>query len=169
MAKVERERKFLLTNDGWRGKHAGVEIRQGYLSTDPDRTVRVRVMGDRAFITIKGRARGAERPELEYEVPLEDADQLLSLATGHLIEKRRHRVEHRGAVWEVDEFCGDNAGLVVAEIEIEDPARLERAVEERPEWVGREVTSDHRFANSALAERPFAEWPEAERAALGAG
>lgn len=166
MAKVERERKFLLQSDGWRGQHEVLEIRQAYLSTDPDRTVRVRVSGERAYITIKGRARGAERPELEYEVPLEDADQLFSLAKGHLIEKRRHRIAHHGAVWEVDEFSGDNAGLVLAEIEIADPAELERAVRERPDWVGPEVTSDHRFANSALAERPFGSWPEAEKKAL---
>jgi adenylate cyclase len=139
-------------------------IRQAYLSTDPDRTVRIRTAGNRAWLTIKGRARGAERAELEYEVPFEDAAQLFSLATAHPVEKRRHRIEHRGAVWEVDEFSGDNAGLVTAEIELADAQALERAALERPEWVGRELTADHRFSNSNLAVRPLALWPEQERA-----
>jgi CYTH domain-containing protein len=147
MAKFERERKFLVRGDGWRGSAHGVVIRQAYLSTDPDRTVRIRTAGNRAWLTIKGRARGAERAELEYEVPFEDAAQLFSLA-----------------VWEVDEFSGDNAGLVTAEIELADAQALERAALERPEWVGRELTADHRFSNSNLAVRPLALWPEQERA-----
>jgi adenylate cyclase len=163
MAKVERERKFLVRGDGWRGVDPGALVRQAYLSTDPDRSVRVRTIGDRAWLTIKGRARGAERAELEYEIPFEDAPQIFSLAKGHLVEKRRHRVEHRGAIWEVDEFSGDNAGLVTAEIELEDPEALERAVRDRPDWVGRELTEDHRFSNNNLAERPISRWPASER------
>jgi adenylate cyclase len=169
MAKIERERKFLVRSDGWRGRDRGTELRQAYLSTDPDRTVRVRAGGGRAWLTIKGRARGAVRAELEYEVPLQDAEQLFSLARGSVVEKRRHRIEHRGAVWEVDELSGENAGLILAEIEIEDALELERAVGDRPEWVGREVTEDHRFSSSALAERPLARWPAAERAEALAG
>ncbi len=164
MAKIERERKFLVLGDGWRGADPGLALRQAYLSTDPDRTVRVRVAGDRAWLTIKGRARGAERAELEYAVPFQDAEQLFSLAKASVVEKRRHRVPHAGAVWEVDVFSGENAGLVLAEIEIADPDELERAVQSRPEWVGRDVTSDHRFSNSSLAERPFSSWSAAERA-----
>jgi adenylate cyclase len=168
MEKIERERKFLVRDDGWRSVERGVELRQAYLSTDPERTVRVRVGADRAWLTIKGRSRGAARAELEYEVPLDDAAQLFSLATGSVVEKRRHEVEHQGAVWVVDEFSGANAGLVLAEIEIADERRLERAVRARPDWVGREVTDDHRFSNSALAERPWSEWSAAERGeALG--
>jgi CYTH domain-containing protein len=139
-------------------------VRQAYLSTDPDRTVRIRTVGERAWLTIKGRAKGAERAELEYEIPASDAPQLFSLARAHVVEKRRHRVEHRGAVWEVDEFSGDNAGLVTAEIELEDADALDRAVRERPDWVGRELTSDHRFSNNNLAEHPLCQWSEAERA-----
>lgn len=169
MAKVERERKFLVRGQGWRGADPGVLVRQAYLSTDPDRSVRVRTIENRAWLTIKGRARGAERPELEYEIPFEDAPQLFSLATGHVVEKRRHRVEHAAAVWEVDEFSGDNAGLVTAEIEIADPETLERAVRDRPDWVGRELTEDHRFSNNNLAERPLSQWPEAERREALAG
>lgn len=165
VAKVERERKFLVKGDGWRASES-VQIRQAYLSTDPDRTVRVRSIGERAYLTIKGRARGAERAELEYEIPVDDVEQLLGLCVPHPIVKRRHRVEHAGAVWEVDEFEADNAGLVLAEIELPDLESLERAVATRPEWVGREVTSDPRFANSNLALRPFSSWPAHERAEL---
>jgi adenylate cyclase len=168
MAKIERERKFLVRDDGWRGHDPGVELCQAYLSTDPDCTVRVRVAGDRAWLTIKGRAQGAERAELEYDVPFQDAEQLFSLAKASVVAKRRHRVPHAGAVWEVDVFSGKNEGLVLAEIEVADPEQLEHAVQNRPAWVGREVTSDHRFSNSALAERPLSAWSEAERAlALG--
>lgn len=163
MAKIERERKFLVRSDSWRGTDRGLELRQAYLSTDPDRTVRVRVGGSRAWLTIKGRAHGAVRAELEYELPFEDAEQLFSLAKGYVVEKRRYRVEHRGAVWEVDEFSGENSGLVLAEIEIADERELEQAVRDRPDWVGRDVTDDHRFSNSALAERPLSQWSDAER------
>ena len=158
MPKVERERKFLVNGDGWRGQGERQRIRQAYLSTDPDRNVRVRSIEDRAVITIKGRSHGPVRPELEYDIPVEDVDQLMAMAKGHVIEKTRHRVEHAGFTWEVDEFAGENAGLVLAEIEVEDPDELERAVSERPDWVGREVTEDHRYANSSLAERPWATW-----------
>lgn len=163
MAKIERERKFLVRGDGWRGAERSVAIRQAYLSTDPDRSVRVRRTDQHAYLTIKGRSSGAVRPELEYEIPLDDADQLFELATGTPVEKRRHEVRHDGATWEVDEFSGHNAGLVLAEIELEDPIELERAVRNRPDWVGREVTEDHRFANVNLALRPFGEWSDDER------
>jgi adenylate cyclase len=163
MAKIERERKYLVRSAGWKGGDRGVELRQAYLSTDPDRTIRVRVGGERAWLTIKGRAHGAVRAELEYDIPCEDAEQLFALAKGCGVEKRRYRVEHRGAVWEVDEFSGENSGLVLAEIELADEHELEQAVRDRPDWVGRDVTDDHRFSNSALAERPLSRWGDAER------
>ena len=152
---LEIERKFLVTSDAWRTV-GGVTTRQGYLSRVPGRTVRVRVAGDAAWLTIKGITTGAARAEFEYEIPLDDARALLRLCDGPLIEKTRHVVPFRGFDWEVDEFHGANAGLVVAEIELESP---EEAFE-RPAWLGAEVTDDHRYFNASLVEHPYSTWPE---------
>ncbi|HEX5276767.1 MAG TPA: CYTH domain-containing protein [Fluviicoccus sp.] len=150
---LEIERKFLVTGQAWRTPD-GVLYRQGYLNRDKTRTVRVRIAGDRAFLTIKGVSTGATRVEFEYEIPVGEAAQLLTLCDGPLIEKTRHRVTVGAHVWEVDEFHGDNDGLVVAEIELgsEDEAF------ERPEWVTVEVTEDARYYNSNLAVKPFSTW-----------
>jgi adenylate cyclase len=150
---IEIERKFLVNGDGWRQPHA-VRICQGYLNRDKQRTVRVRVMGEVAYLTVKGLSRGATRAEFEYAIPVSDAEALLALCDGPLIDKLRHVVVHEGARFEVDEFFGDNAGLVVAEIELtsEDQAFA------RPAWLGDEVTHDARYFNSSLAERPFKQW-----------
>ena len=152
---LEIERKFLVSGHAWRSADA-VLYRQGYLNRDKQRTVRVRIAGDRAFLTIKGVSSGATRVEFEYEIPVSEAAQLLTLCDGPLIEKTRHRVTVGGHVWEVDEFHGDNDGLVVAEIELgsEDEAFA------RPEWVSVEVTEDARYYNSNLAVRPFRTWSE---------
>lgn len=152
---LEIERKFLVTGHAWRSDDA-VLYRQGYLNRDKQRTVRVRIAGDRAFLTIKGVSSGATRVEFEYEIPVSEAAQLLTLCDGPLIEKTRHRVTVGPHVWEVDEFHGDNDGLVVAEIELgsEDEAFA------RPEWVSVEVTEDARYYNSNLAVRPFRTWSE---------
>ncbi|MDM4768533.1 CYTH domain-containing protein [Pelomonas sp. SE-A7] len=151
---VEIERKFLVTGEGWRQADAQ-RYCQGYLSRDPARTVRVRQVGTKAWLTIKGRSVGATRAEFEYEIPLADAEQLLKLCDGPLVEKWRHRVEAGGGLcWEVDEFLGDNAGLVVAEIELPDEAQAF----ERPAWLGAEVTEDPRYFNSNLAAHPFRHW-----------
>ena len=161
---VETERKFLVADpSAAAGGAAGTPIRQGYLSTEPERVVRVRIGGDRAWITIKGRGRGASRPEYEYEIPVGDAEELLGLSVGPVLEKTRHRIEHAGRTWELDVFGGDNAGLVVAEVELPD----EDAELELPPWIGVEVTGDPRFYNAALVARPFASWPAEERAAAG--
>ncbi|MBX3131675.1 MAG: CYTH domain-containing protein [Polyangiaceae bacterium] len=162
---LEIERKFLVVTDQWRDQGAVLELRQGYLCATLERTVRVRVDGARAWLTIKGKSRGAVRLELEYPIPLGEAEQLLGLCDA-LVEKRRHHVPHGELTWEVDEFTGKNAGLVVAELEGPDEVTLARAVANAPPWVGREVTSDPRFTNAALSERPFAEWSTEERAAL---
>lgn len=151
---VEIERKFLVVSDAWRRGAEGVPFRQGYLSTDPDRTVRVRLEGDQGRLTIKGRRRGAEAPEFEYEIPAADVTRLLDLCTAPPIEKTRYRVPHGGLVWEVDEFQGANAGLVVAEIEVE---RADQPID-APPWVGEEVTGDPRYSNARLSERPFSTW-----------
>jgi adenylate cyclase len=151
---VEIERKFLVTGDGWRGGGPAEAMRQGYLNLDPDRTVRIRVAGDRAYLTVKGRARGAVRREFEYPVPVADAEALLDLCEGGIVTKTRTRVPGPDVVWEVDEFAGDNAGLVVAECELES----EDQAFARPSWLGDEVTDDPRYGNSSLARRPFSTW-----------
>lgn len=150
---VEIERKFLVTGDAWRND-SGVLYRQGYLNRDKARTVRIRIAGDAAFLTVKGKSTGATRAEFEYPVPLEDAQALLALSDGPLIEKTRYIVMHAGHRWEVDEFAGDNAGLVVAELELS----AEDEAFEAPTWLGEEVTHDARYFNSSLATRPFCTW-----------
>lgn len=150
---TEIERKFLVTSDAWK-QGAGVNICQGYLNRDKERTVRVRVAGDRAFITIKGISTGATRAEFEYEIPVTDAGQLLKLCERPLIQKIRHAVMHEGSTWEVDEFYGENAGLVMAEIEL----NAEDEVFARPAWLGMEVTDDPHYFNSSLATHPYNAW-----------
>ncbi len=150
---LEIERKFLVTGDEWRNAE-GVVLRQGYLSTHPERTVRVRTEGDKAKLTIKGITRGATRAEYEYDIPPEDAAELLRLCEPPLIEKVRRRLEHDGLVWEVDEFLGDNQGLVIAEVELD---REDRSLT-KPPWVGEEVTHDPRYYNASLVANPFTKW-----------
>ncbi len=150
---IEIERKFLVTGEGWRCGE-GLRICQGYLNRDKQRTVRVRVMGDEAFLTVKGLSQGATRVEFEYPIPRADAEAMLALCDGPCIDKVRRIVEHEGARFEVDEFFGDNAGLVVAEIEL----THEDQPFARPAWLGDEVTHDARYFNSSLAERPYRLW-----------
>jgi adenylate cyclase len=152
---IEIERKFLVGSDGWRQQaESQTRFSQGYLSRDPARTVRVRVAGDVAFLTIKGATTGATRAEFEYAVPLSDAQQLLAMCDGPVVEKVRHLCPFEGMTWEVDEFLGANAGLVVAEIEL----AAEGQVFARPAWLGAEVTGDARYVNASLAVRPFTSW-----------
>ena len=170
---IEIERKFLVAGDGWRGAaHKVVPMAQGYLNDlaamdaagdgrgAMKASVRVRIAGDAAFLNLKSREPGHTRQEFDYPVPVDDARALLALCIGGLIDKRRHYVDVQGHLWEVDEFLGDNAGLVVAEIELvsADEAFV------RPEWSGREVTDSQRYYNLALATRPYSQWSEAERA-----
>ncbi len=152
---IEIERKFLVTGDGWRQPaSAQTRFSQGYLSRDPARTVRVRIAGSQAFLTIKGATHGATRAEFEYAVPLADAQALLALCDGPVVEKIRHLCLHEGMTWEVDEFLGANAGLVVAEIELD----AEGQAFARPAWLGDEVTGDGRYVNANLGVRPFSSW-----------
>ena len=150
---IEIERKFLVVGDAWRDA-PGVAYAQGYLNRDKARTVRVRLAGGRAWLTVKGASTGATRAEFEYEIPPADAEQLLALCDGPLVRKLRRVVVHAGSTWEVDEFLGENAGLVVAEIEL--PS--EDAPFEPPPWLGAEVTHDPRYFNSNLAAQPFSGW-----------
>ncbi|MYN04837.1 CYTH domain-containing protein [Pseudoduganella sp. DS3] len=152
---VEIERKFLVAGEGWRAQGEPVLLRQGYLSSQAERTVRVRIEGERAVLTIKSKNVGAARGEWEYEIPVVEAAELLDgLCERPLIEKYRRRIPFGGFVWEVDEFLGENADLVVAEIEL--PA--EDAVFAKPDWVGEEVTQDLRYLNSRLIKQPFSTW-----------
>jgi adenylate cyclase len=152
---VEIERKFLLAGEGWRGQGDSVLLRQGYLCSDPSRVVRVRVEGSQGTLTIKGKSTGATRGEWEYPIPLDEANELLDrLCEQPLIEKYRHRIAHAGHTWEVDEFLGANAGLVVAEIEL----KSEDESFEVPGWIGAEVTHDARYFNSNLIRHPFTRW-----------
>ncbi|WP_215408699.1 CYTH domain-containing protein [Janthinobacterium sp. JC611] len=152
---VEIERKFLLAGDAWRGLGHAVLLRQGYLSSARERVVRVRIEGEQAMLTIKGANVGATRGEWEYPIPLADAAELLDgLCEQPLIEKIRHRIEHAGMVWEVDEFLGANAGLVVAEIEL----ASEDQPFDKPGWIGAEVSGDARYYNANLIRHPFSQW-----------
>lgn len=153
---IEIERKFLLKNQQWRMvAGSGCLIRQGYLSDQPERTVRVRVAGDQAWLTIKGKTQGVARLELEYPIPVIEAMQLLDqLCLTPLIEKYRYRIAQGELVWEIDEFLGENAGLVVAEIEL---TAADQQFE-RPDWLGDEVSDDSRYFNSALIRQPFSSW-----------
>jgi adenylate cyclase len=160
---VEIERKFLVRGDAWRGAGVGQRIRQGYLSREDGTTVRVRRAGTRACITIKGAADGPARPEYEYEIPCDHAEEMLQgLCHKPLIEKTRYRVDHGGATWQVDEFAGDNDGLVLAEIELRDAAQSF----DLPDWVGAEVTDDRRYRNASLARHPVRLWPRAPKQTL---
>lgn len=144
---IEIEHKYLVNGDSYKWESAGKsEIMQGFLSRDPERTVRVRVRDDKGFITVKGRGTGAAHPEFEYEVPLEDAMQLLTLCEPPVIVKTRYIVEHKGNRWEVDEFHDGLQGLVIAELEV--PS--EDYVFPLPDFVGKEVTGDPRYCNSQL-------------------
>lgn len=164
---IEIERKFLVTSDAWRSAaHKVVPMAQGYLNDlamveggAQKASVRVRIEGDDAYLNLKSRERGHTRQEFNYPVPVQDARDLLALCVGGLIDKRRHYVNHAGHLWEVDEFMGDNAGLVVAELE------LQRADEAfvMPPWAGRQVTDALRYYNLALASKPYSQWADHER------
>jgi len=150
----EIERKYLVRGDEWRQLAEGVRYRQGYLSTVKERTVRVRTVGDRGFLTIKGITVGATRHEFEYPIPAEDANALLDLCEQPLVEKVRYAIALGGLIWEVDEFEGANQGLLVAECELtSEDQRIEL-----PAWIGQEVTGDPRYFNSNLIAHPFTTW-----------
>jgi len=157
---LEIERKYLVRNDSWRTQGKGARYRQGYLSTDPARNVRVRVGDGRGFITVKGLTANMARPEYEYAIPVEDANEMLdTLCLKPIIEKVRYNIEYAGLLWEVDEFEGENAGLVIAEVEL---AVADQTIS-LPDWVGEEVTGDARYYNASLIANPFTTWGAASR------
>lgn len=155
---IEIERKFLVRDDSWRAAaDDGRRYRQGYLCSEPGRTVRVRIGDEQAILAIKGKRAGLARPEFEYPIPLADAELLLDTCCPHPpVEKTRYLVSFGGLTWEVDEFSGANRGLILAEVELE---RVDQPVP-LPPWAGREVTDDGRYYNAYLARCPYTQWPE---------
>lgn len=151
---VEIERKFLVASESWREQVSqSTRIAQGYLCTDPERTVRVRTKGEAAFLTIKGKNAGISRAEFEYAIPVADALAMLQLCP-NVLDKTRHLVENDGHTFEVDEFHGANTGLIVAELELSS----EDATYPQPAWLGMEVSGEARYYNSALSITPFQHW-----------
>jgi len=152
---IEIERKFLLNGDEWRALGHPVLYRQGYLNRSKERTVRVRMAGEKGYLTIKGISKGMKRTEYEYEIPKEDVNAILdALAEKPVIEKNRYCVEYKGVSWEIDEFSGENQGLILAEVELES----EDQKIELPSWIGKEVTHDPRYYNSNLVLHPYTKW-----------
>ena len=152
---LEIERKFLVTGDAWRSAMTSSRrLRQGYLAIDGQTNVRVRTDGKQSWLTIKGKGEGISRPEFEYEISPVDAESLLEMCHGRVVEKTRHHVPDGDHLWEIDEFDGRNRGLVVAELELRDAAESFG----RPPWLGPEVSEDPRYLNANLALHPFAEW-----------
>ena len=151
---VEIERKFLVLNNDWRTLGTPVNYAQGYLTADGIRTVRIRIAGEEGFITIKGGSNGISRLEFEYPIPVLDALEMLRLCAIPVIQKFRTKIDYKGKIWEIDEFEGDNKGLILAEIEV----TSEDESFDIPTWIGQEVTGDLRYFNSQLSVRPFRSW-----------
>lgn len=154
---IEIERKFLVITDAYKNEAVTQKrIAQGYLNSNPERTVRVRTKGNQGFLTIKGKSNdtGTSRMEWEKEITMEDAEQLLTLCEKVVIDKMRYEVKIGNHTFEVDEFFGDNAGLTIAEVELSD----ENEAFEKPDWLGKEVTGDERYYNAYLSNKPFNSW-----------
>lgn len=152
---TEIERKFLVRSNRWKEKVQPERCRQGYICPGSGTTVRVRVKEGKGYITIKGRSKGISRREYEFEIALKEAEEMLEhLCEKPLIEKKRYTVKYGGMTWEIDEFSGENSGLVIAEVELEQ----EDQVISLPEWAGPEVTSDPRYYNAALVKNPYSKW-----------
>ncbi len=153
---LETERKFLIYKDKWQiiGKPDKEFYRQGYLHTDDLKTIRVRQAGSKGFLTIKAKTSGLARMEYEYEIPFEEAGQLLDTLAVSSLTKYRYKMPFGEHLWEVDEFLGDNEGLVIAEIELKSEAEEFLL----PEWVGKEVTGDKKYYNASLSRKPYKDW-----------
>ncbi|WP_319509440.1 CYTH domain-containing protein [uncultured Draconibacterium sp.] len=151
---IEIERKFLVDTNKWSPKDDGNPIVQGYLSTDKERVVRVRIKGKKAWLTIKGKTNGISRIEMEYEIPLNEAEILMNLCHDFPIRKKRYVEEIDGMIWEIDVFEDKNNGLVLAEVELSD----ENQKVKLPNWILTEVSNDHRYFNAWLSEHPYTSW-----------
>lgn len=152
----EIERKFLVKRDKLIFKDNGVFMSQAYLTEDPARTVRIRIAGEKAFLTIKGPSNGISRKEFEYSVPVSEAKEIMQLSIFPPVEKTRYKITHREILWELDIFHGKNEGLILAEVELQSEDQ-EIAL---PEWIDKEVSGDPRYFNSYLAKFPFQSWEE---------
>jgi CYTH domain-containing protein len=152
----EIERKYLIDHDKWAKliKPAGELYRQGYLLTDPQKTIRVRVTESHGYLTIKGANAGATRAEYEYEIPVGEAEELLDKYSVSELSKVRYKISYKGKLWEVDEFRGDNQGLIVAEIEL----KSEGESYDTPQWIAQEVTGQEKYYNSNLTLNPYKNW-----------
>jgi adenylate cyclase len=152
---LEIERKFLVNNRDWMDGYTGEYYVQGYLFTDPEKVVRIRIVGEKAFLTVKGKNEGPLRKEYEYPIALDDAKEMIdSFCKGRVVEKMRYKIVYANKLWEVDVFLGANEGLIIAEVELDyinEPVEL-------PAWIGMEVTEDPRYYNSSLAKHPFSRW-----------
>ena len=154
---IEIEKKFLLASDGWRELGTGTPYCQGYICSEQGKTVRIRIIDDRGILTLKGPSDGAARLEFEYEIPVAEAKEMLdNLCQGPLSEKDRYKIDYGGFTWEVDEFKGENEGLMFAEIELEE----EDQEFEKPPWIGREVTGDTKYYNANLVKHPYSRWKD---------
>ncbi|MBF2027060.1 MAG: CYTH domain-containing protein [Oscillatoriales cyanobacterium C42_A2020_001] len=152
---TEIERKFLVVGDSWRDLGKGSAYCQGYIASSQEKTVRVRIVGEQGFLTIKGATQGIARSEFEYPIPVQDAQEMLeTLCDRPFIKKIRYKVEWNGLLWEIDEFEGENAGLILAEVELTD---ADQAIN-LPEWIGADVSHDPRYYNANLARFPFSQW-----------
>lgn len=157
---IEIERKFLVTNESWRKDATSELYRQGYLCSGEGPTIRVRIAGEKSYITIKGKHDGISRLEYEYPIPLDDARTLLvDVCRQPIIEKRRYIRTIEGFTWEIDEFFGDNEGLILAEIELQH----EQQLFPKPDWLGKDVSHLSRYYNASLCLYPFKEWSESEK------
>ncbi|PKO95949.1 MAG: adenylate cyclase [Bacteroidetes bacterium HGW-Bacteroidetes-9] len=154
---LEIEHKFLVRSTDFRNLAKPIFYRQGYLVISDTKVVRVRIAGEQGFITIKARVTSLTRKEFEYKIPITDAELMLAeMCVGSVIEKLRYRIDYQGFIWEVDEFLGENEGLIVAEIEV-DTEEQEFA---KPDWVGLEVTNEPRYLNAYLSEHPYKSWKQ---------
>ena len=153
---IEIERKFLVDKNKWEAfeKDKKYLIKQGYILTDPDKTIRIRKTDAKSYLTIKGLNTGARRTEYEHEIPAGDAEELIDEFSESQIIKTRYIINFRNKIWEVDEFIGDNEGLIIAEIELSD----ENEKFELPAWIGKEVTGEEKYYNSKLSENPYRNW-----------
>jgi len=159
MAK-EIERKFLVKNNDWKNLVTKqTKIQQAYLNLDKERTVRVRIKNEEAFLTIKGITKGIERQEFEYKIPIKDAQAMLQICHKPIIEKTRFEVIYKNHLWEIDEFYGDNKGLIVAEIEL----KSTNEAFEKPDFIGTEVSDDSRYYNASLIQLPFCKWSTTQK------
>ena len=155
MSGIEIERRFLLKNDAWKAvAGAPCLMSQGYLSVEKERIIRLRIIGNRAWLTLKGYISDVSRSEFEYEIPVADAQIMMDTMCPFRLEKHRYEVNYQGFVFEIDEYFGDNAPLIVAELEL--PA--EDTSFPRPDWLGEEITSDGRFTNAYLSKHPYSQW-----------